>query len=1094
MKKAKRALALALVFALVASFCVTGAAAAPGDGPVPGNDETYVQNGGPATQDGVIVSKTAEYVGKNEYEITLEVTIPDNATVAGTDTDVVLVIDSSGSMGRGGMSDAKEAAQNFANELFNATDVDIRVAIVDYDDDATVVQVNGASWLTNSDQVDSALDRISDGGGTHIQGGIYEARELLASSDNKKVMIVISDGEPTYSFRPTSVSGTITECYYTWFGFGDHTIAGASVDGKSLEFDGFVYNYQSYWNHNRNGGTLGDGSEPNASWDISWTCEHEGQSGTDKFWYSHAWPTIAEAGFAKADNVEIYSVYIGSLSGNAQTTMEGIASGTDHCASTEGTSLSALLEEIAGSVTSTTAGAVSDPMGKNITLGDVENLAGAGVSVSDDRRTLYWNPTNGRENEDGSTTYTVTYPITVDGEKLTASGWVYANDTTTFTYEVNGEERTAEFNVPKVWGEKVVTPPQGTPQDVYVYVEVVKDDGNEFSEDEIAKLGLAAINEHGYYTIGVVNNVTMPDLNSTDTSNIYDEYGSGVTNKINNGEITRYAPNAGCDLSKVKWYSLHKVTNGADDYPVTGNCWHLDGRIRISDIEEVTVTYTSGYDNTTLATYDTIKGAYTPTISSEPTRNGYTFTGWKKVVDGEPSGDILSSEDIAGTPLTEDTTYVAQWRQNTSEVYIKVYLDDEDVTAQYNTYLSGLTTTGTTSGIGKIEYRDGHVVVPYAYEDIDSADVTFGVNSDYVLQGIEGTFIKGETAWTGITPSDDGWNIDNVMGGTTLSVYLNTKYSVEYVVPDGFEAPPDNYTYITVKKITNDNSNDPVIGQDGEERSWANDDAAIKTEITIATLPQGTNGWTDEANGSKTEGDKITVSEAVADGLNGIDNTFTFSATANEYTVTYHANTSAEDTNSYTDPNTVTHGGSYTVLGIDAVNTAAGGDFANTGYTFAGWTYDSAGQQPVTSPITVTDNVNLYAQWKEITGTLTVTKTFTGLDEGVLPSDFSITVTGPDGSSQTLTLNGKTPVDGVYTWEIKDAPYGEYTIRETNTTVYGYTLQESSVTTAEAEINDESGDTAELKNVYVKDNPGLGVEKTVYSVNSTVGAAAEVRR
>lgn len=33
MKKAKRALALALVFALVASFCVTGAAAEPGDAP-----------------------------------------------------------------------------------------------------------------------------------------------------------------------------------------------------------------------------------------------------------------------------------------------------------------------------------------------------------------------------------------------------------------------------------------------------------------------------------------------------------------------------------------------------------------------------------------------------------------------------------------------------------------------------------------------------------------------------------------------------------------------------------------------------------------------------------------------------------------------------------------------------------------------------------------------------------------------------------------------------------------------------------------------------------------------------------------------------
>ena len=99
MKKAKRALALALVFALVASFCVTGAAAAPG----PGNEDSHVINGEAVTQDGVTVSKTARYVDKNEYEITLSVTIPADVTVPGSSADVVLVIDRSGSMDDGGM-------------------------------------------------------------------------------------------------------------------------------------------------------------------------------------------------------------------------------------------------------------------------------------------------------------------------------------------------------------------------------------------------------------------------------------------------------------------------------------------------------------------------------------------------------------------------------------------------------------------------------------------------------------------------------------------------------------------------------------------------------------------------------------------------------------------------------------------------------------------------------------------------------------------------------------------------------------------------------------------------------------------------------
>ena len=1105
MQRAKRALALALVFALVASFCVTGAAAV--DEPAPGND-----GGDPVTQDDVIVSKTAERTGDNAYNITLEVTIPDNVTVPGTDTDVVLVIDSSGSMGNSGMRDAKEAAADFAEELFKATGVTIRVAIVDYDDSASVVRVNGESWLRNNRQVDSALDRISAGGGTHIQGGIHEARELLAYSDNKKVMIVISDGEPTYSFRPTSVSGTITGCYYTWFGLGDHTIEWASVDGKSLEFDGFVYNYQRYSNHNQNGGTLGDGSGANTSWDISWTCEHEGQSGTDEFSYSHAWPTIAEAGFAKADNVEIYSVYIGSLSGNAETTMEGIASGTDHCASTEGTSLSALLDDIAGSVTSTTAGAVTDPMGDNITLGDVSDLADDGVSVSADGRTLNWNPTNGRENEDGSTTYTVTYPITVDGEDLTASGWVAANDTTTFTYEVNGVERTVNFNVPQVWGEKPVTPPQGTPQNVYVYVEVVNDDGEEFSEEEIAELGLAAVNEHGYYTIGIVEDVTMPDINTADTSNIYYEYGSGVTAKINNREITRYEPNSGCDLSKVEWYLLHKVTNGADDYDVTGNCWHLDGRIKISDIEEVTVTYTSGHgNNTTLATYDTIKGAYTPTMSSEPTCNGYTFTGWKKVVNGEPSGNILSSEDIAGTPLTEDTTYVAQWSLNTNEVYIEVYLDGNEVTEDYEDYLSSLTTTETTSGIGEIEYENGHVVVPYAYEDIDSADVTFVVNSGYVLQGVSGEFVYGSSGWDGVKIENGTWTVDNVDGDTTLNIYLNTAYKVEYVTPSG--TTQDSYTYIVSESVsatsnpnfgdTNDNS--PLEERnEGVEGSWKNPDTTIKTEITIETLPQGTNGWYDELDDIDTTadeelhnaGDKIPVKDNL--NLANGDTTFTFRATANEYTVTYHANNGVSPEVTY-DGGNVSYGGSHTVLGNDTTN------FNNTGYTFAGWATSATGEVVYEAGETITNvtgDVDLYAQWKEITGTLTVTKTFEGLDDGVLPEGFTITVTGTsgaaDGDSYALTIGvsddenieySYDEASGAYKWVISGVALGNYSVSERNTQVSGYKLDTSASTQSDTMTltDTATSDSAELKNVYVKDTPGLDVVKTVYSVGDATG-------
>ncbi len=410
-----------------------------------GDDSTYVENGAPVSDDnGVTISKTATYKDTNEYEITLSVTTPGDVTIPGSSADVVLVIDSSGSMDDNRkMSTAKTSATNFAQSLLDTEEATVRIAVVDYDSDATVA----CEWTSNIDTVTSGINAISAGGGTHIQGGIYQARQLLQDSTAaNKVIVVISDGEPTYSFRPTKVSGTLDGC----FNFLGHNIWNASVKGDSLRFEGFVYNYTEYSSRNRNGGTLGSGNSSSTSWDVNWTCEH-GESGSDEFSYSHAWPTIAEAALAKDDSSEIYSVYLGSLSGVSKTTMEGIATDTSHCFDTQNSDLGALLERIAGSVTSTLAGAITDPMGENIILGDVSNLPG----VTKTETGLTWTPdsSQGKENPDGSTTYTVTYPITVDADNLTKDGFLPANGTTTFNYRVGSEDKSLNFNVPQVYGE-----------------------------------------------------------------------------------------------------------------------------------------------------------------------------------------------------------------------------------------------------------------------------------------------------------------------------------------------------------------------------------------------------------------------------------------------------------------------------------------------------------------------------------------------------------------------------------------------------------------------------------------------------------------
>ncbi len=129
-------------------------------------------------------------------------------------TDVVLVIDDSGSMSGTKMSSAKSAASNFVDELLNGT-TGIRIA---------VVTINGGSGGNGRPQLDhdfssdinslkNAINSITASGGTNLQGGLYAARLLAESSSaKKKVVILMSDGAPTYSYSSQISTNFTVEC------------------------------------------------------------------------------------------------------------------------------------------------------------------------------------------------------------------------------------------------------------------------------------------------------------------------------------------------------------------------------------------------------------------------------------------------------------------------------------------------------------------------------------------------------------------------------------------------------------------------------------------------------------------------------------------------------------------------------------------------------------------------------------------------------------------------------------------------------------------------------------------------------------------
>lgn len=78
------------------------------------------------------------------------------------------------------------------------------------------------------------------------------------------------------------------------------------------------------------------------------------------------------------------------------------------------------------------------------------------------------------------------------------------------------------------------------------------------------------------------------------------------------------------------------------------------------------------------------------------------------------------------------------------------------------------------------------------------------------------------------------------------------------------------------------------------------------------------------------------------------------------------------------------------------------------------------------------------------TGSLTITKTFSGLPAGTVPA-LSFAVTGPNNYSPTISLSEMTLENGVYSTTISGLPVGTYYVSESATAVTDYTLSSTTV-------------------------------------------------
>lgn len=462
MKTWKRALALVLALVMALSL-VALPSFAEGEGD--GGGTAATQPVWPA-EGSINLSKKAQPVDEESglYEVTLGIQGKNYKTTS----DVVLVIDCSGSMEGTKLTNTRKAAKAFGDKLLTENST-TSIAIVTFIDKATAY--NNGHFYTASElsAFKSAVDAATyANGGTNQQAGIHVAQQLLASAAStgkQKNIVILSDGEPTYSY-PFVATATYSGCE-AW------TSLGCPRGGSITNIGAFAPDYNT---------VIGSGGaftmDYNAA--VTATCPKHGESTTKGYVYNlngtyttskgtdNGVATIWEANQAKAAGTTIFSVAL-QAGTEGENTLKGCASdaakGYFAIANNDNveTKLTAAFETIAGSIAkAATNGSVTDPMSQYVNLAftgdpkvtnslDEYNAGGYDVylsqgTVTRSGETLNWNVGDINEGTPAVMKYRVTLK---DG--LSKDRTYPTNDTTTFNYtDYQDQETSKDFEIPQV--------------------------------------------------------------------------------------------------------------------------------------------------------------------------------------------------------------------------------------------------------------------------------------------------------------------------------------------------------------------------------------------------------------------------------------------------------------------------------------------------------------------------------------------------------------------------------------------------------------------------------------------------------------------
>lgn len=279
-----------------------------------------------------------------------------------TTSDVVLVIDCSGSMKGDKLANTRIAAKAFGQKLLTEGS-STRIAIVTFADTAAAHNSGHFYDATELSAFEAAVEAAtSANGGTNQQAGLHVAQQLLnTSAAGLKNIVILSDGEATYSYR---ISGTVScteEVPVEERLFGGYLYATSNVDWATANIS---CNYDL---------RDGDGIDGYFKKSSGLTILNTTQYYANKY-ITHGVATIWEANQAKAAGTTIYSVAL-QAGTNGENTLKACATDAtkDYYAIASADNveekLTTAFTSIAGSIAiAARNGVVNDPMGENVQL------------------------------------------------------------------------------------------------------------------------------------------------------------------------------------------------------------------------------------------------------------------------------------------------------------------------------------------------------------------------------------------------------------------------------------------------------------------------------------------------------------------------------------------------------------------------------------------------------------------------------------------------------------------------------------------------------------------------------------------------------